>query len=153
MREKIAQPTYKRQRFLLNFIRSLDDGARATDIQKLVFLYSMKEEIVYYEFVPYLYGPYSFQLAEDLEILKKNKYIGRFDTYLKAIGEYQCETEFYTPVERGDSLIRKAYREYPYYAINSEILERLFRNKELEKFKSEKDRYIQSTQMLFTFVV
>ena len=150
MREKIIQPTYKRQRFLLNYIRSLDGGARATDIQKLVFLYSMKEKSAYYEFVPYLYGPYSFQLAEDLEILKKNKYIGRFDTYLRAIDEYQSETEFYTPVERGDNLIRKAYREYPYYAINSEILERLFRNKELEKFKSEKNQYVQSAQMLFT---
>ena len=150
MANKVLQPTYKRQRFLLAFIRQLERGARATDIQKLVFLYSMQERTDYYEFVPYMYGPYSFQLAEDIDILKKNNYIGRFDSYYKAIGEYQCEMQFFIPAERGDSLIKKAYREYPYYAINSEILDRLFRSPEIEKFRAERQHYANSVQMLFT---
>jgi hypothetical protein len=37
--------------------------------------------------------------------------------------------------ERGNELLRRAYREYPYYTIKSEITERLFYGEELEQFK------------------
>ena len=69
MAEISLQPTYKRQRFLLSYIRQLNESVSVTDIQKLIFLYTMKEKTEYYEFVPYRFGPYSFQLAEDIEIL------------------------------------------------------------------------------------
>ncbi|MDR1290907.1 MAG: hypothetical protein LBK06_06880, partial [Planctomycetaceae bacterium] len=47
----------------------------ATDLQKLVFLHTMAEGLDYYEFVPYKYGSYSFQLAEDWDILYRDKYL------------------------------------------------------------------------------
>ena len=63
-------PTYKRQRFLLAFITQLVEGITATDLQKLVFLHSMQnEEEAHYDFTPYKYGAYSFQLNQDVTIL------------------------------------------------------------------------------------
>lgn len=53
MSEINNQPTYKRQRFLLAFIRQLHEGVTATDLQKLVFLHTMKEGSDFYEFIPY----------------------------------------------------------------------------------------------------
>jgi uncharacterized protein YwgA len=143
-------PTYKRQRFLLAFICQLTNGVSSTDLQKLVFLYIMKEGLDFYEFIPYKFGSYSFQLAEDMDILRKDGYLSIGDTYIKASGKYPQEVSFLIATERGTTLLRKAYREYPYYSINSEITSRLFQGKELERFNNEKLNYVQTSQILFT---
>ncbi len=148
------QPTFKRQRFLLSFLRQIQDGVTSTDLQKLVFLYSMKEGSDYYEFIPYKYGSYSFQLAEDVDILCRDGYLSVENTpervWVKAIGEYSPDTLFHIAAERGSDLIRKAYREYPYYSINSKIIGRLFGEEETERFSNEKQKYTQTSQVLFT---
>lgn len=144
------QPKYKRQRFLLSFVQQLKDGATATDIQKLVFLYTMKEKSKYYEFLPYKYGPYSFQLAEDISILCKNHFFRMKGSHICAADEKANGFQFSIDDERGNHLIKKTYREYPYYSINSEIIGKLFSGDEAEKFKNEKKNYSQSNQMLFT---
>ncbi len=150
MAEKKTQPVYKRQRFLLDYIRQLDEGASATDIQKLVFLHCQTMQDPYYEFIPYKYGPYSFQLAEDLEILLRDHFVEYHNPTYSAEGEYQLISFFRPAVERGDRLIKKVYEEYPYFAINSEILGRLFADQELKKFLAEKHRLEKSMQILFT---
>lgn len=132
MNENINQPTYKRQRFLLAFIRQLQCGVTSTDLQKLVFLHTISEGLDFYGFIPYKYGPYSLQLAEDLDILRRDGYLSiecmKEGSRIKAVGECPKTAFFRKAKERGDALIRRAYREYPYYAINSEIIGRLFRN-------------------------
>lgn len=150
MAEKNLQPTYKRQRFLLAFIRQLKSGTTGTDLQKLIFLYTMKENSEFYEFIPYKFGPYSFQLAEDIDILRRDGYLSAEGSRIQAIGDYRYEMLFPIATERGDKLIRKAYREYPYYAINSEITSRLFYGTEGERFKHERQNYVQVGQVLFT---
>jgi len=145
-----AQPTYKRQRFLLAFIRQLQTSITSTDLQKLVFLYTMEKNSNFYEFIPYKFGAYSFQLAEDVDILLKSGYLSADNTRVQAIGNYPKESFLQIATERGDKLIRKVYREYPYYAINSEITDRLFYKNEAEQLKSEKQKYIKTAQMLFT---
>jgi uncharacterized protein (DUF488 family) len=148
-----TQPTYKRQRFLLSFIRQLDEIVSATDLQKLVFLHTMKNDYDFYEFIPYKYGAYSFQLAEDVDILRKNGFLSGEKKWIKAIGEYTQERFCDIAVERGNKLIRRAYREYPYYTINSEIIDGLFyKEDEKERLNREKQKYIhiQSIQTLFT---
>ncbi len=147
---KRIQPTYKRQRFLLSYISQINNGVTATEIQKLIFLWTMKEENYFYDFIPYKYGPYSFQLAEDIEILCKNKYLHRDGKFIKAISNYESDSSFAIPIERGDNLLRKTYIEYPYFTINSEIINRLFAGSETDFFSNEKNKYLKNTQMLFT---
>lgn len=152
MVDKTALPTYKRQRFLLSFISQLPDEIALTNLQKLVFLYSMREKSKFYEFVPYKFGPYSFQLREDVDILRNNGFLSRESFGIVASKKYQGETVFPIATERGDELIRRTYREYPYYAINSEIISRLFHDDVAmqEKIKHEKEQYAQTEQVLFT---
>ena len=145
-----AQPTYKRQRYLLSFIRQLDSSVSSTDLQKLVFLHTMKGDSSFYEFLPYKYGSYSFQLAEDLDILRRDGFLTKNDTSIEAAGEYAKEELYTIPTERGNALIRKAYREYPYYTINSEMIPRLFHGDEVEFFVNERQKYIKTVQTLFT---
>ena len=146
-----TQPTYKRQRFLLAFIRQLDNSVSSTDLQKLIFLHTMKYASNFYEFIPYKYGAYSFRLAEDLDILRKNGFLFGEGKRIKAVGEYTQNGLFDIPVERGNKLIRRAYREYPYYTINSEIIDGLFyRDDEKERFNGERQKYVKFGQTLFT---
>ena len=144
------QPTYKRQRFLLAFIRQLSSGVTSTDLQKLVFLHTMTGDSNYYEFVPYKFGSYSFQLKEDLDILQRDGLIVQDSSMIKPVGDYAKETAFRIAPERGDALIRRAYREHPYYALNSEITSRLFHGEELARFNYCKQTYAQTEQVLFT---
>ena len=154
MSDTVNQPTYKRQRFLLSFVRQLNSSVTATDLQKLVFLHTMAGYSEYYEFVPYKFGPYSFQLKEDLDILQRDGFVTldylQDSTRIKAAGEYTQEATFQIAYERGNALIRRAYREYPYYSINSDITARLFRGEELEKFNRGKQVYTKTEQVLFT---
>jgi hypothetical protein len=144
------QPTYKRQRFLLAFIRQLKCSIASTDLQKLVFLHTMQENSVFYEFIPYKYGSYSFQLAEDVDILCRDGYLTIKGSQIQAVGDYQLNAKFSIVAERGSNLIRKAYREYPYYAINSEIIDRYFIGKEAQQLSYGREQYKQTNQVLFT---
>jgi uncharacterized protein (DUF488 family) len=145
------QPTYKRQRFLLAFIRQLGDGVSTTDLQKLVFLHTMNKCSEFYEFLPYKYGAYSFQLAEDVDILRKGRFLAAVEgTRVKAEGVYTCENAFTIDAERGSALIRKAYRKYPYYTVNSEMINTLFHGEEVKLFYEERLKYVRSEQILFT---
>jgi uncharacterized protein (DUF488 family) len=154
MSETVNQPTYKRQRFLLSFVRQLNSSVSATDLQKLVFLHTMVGDSDYYEFVPYKFGSYSFQLREDLDILQRDGFVtleyGQDSTRIKAVGEYSKGTSYEIALERGDALVRRAYREYPYYAINSEIAEKIFRGAEPERFNRGRQAYARTEQVLFT---
>ena len=71
----MAQPKYKRQQFLLEFIRQLQSEVSPVELQKLIFLYTMDGHSDYYEFMPYRYGAYSLQLTEDIGFLRRDKYI------------------------------------------------------------------------------
>ena len=154
MSAAVKQPTYKRQRFLLSFLQQLNESVSATDLQKLVFLYMMDNHADYYDFIPYKYGAYSFQLREDLDILERDGYViqvhNQDGTKIKANGNCLTESNYQIAPERGNALIRRAYRMYPYYAIKSEITSRLFRGQELDRFNQGKQAYIQTEQVLFT---
>lgn len=150
----VGQPTYKRQRFLLGFVCQLKEGVSSTDLQKLVFLHTMESDSEFYAFVPYKFGPYSFQLQEDLEILYRDGFIsvtktGR-STHIKAVGNYRKEILLNIAPERGRALVLRAYREYPYYTVNSEIINELFVGEELDRFNEKRRSYSLSTYELFT---
>ncbi|WP_202695119.1 DUF488 domain-containing protein [Petrotoga sp. 8T1HF07.NaAc.6.1] len=154
MNETVNQPTYKRQRFLLSFVHQINGSVSVTDLQKLVFLHMMSEDSNYYEFIPCKYGPYSFQLKEDLDILQRGGFVTldyvQGSERIKATGDFPTGYFFRIPTERGKALMRRAYREYPYYSINSEITDRFFQGEELEQFNRGKQTYAQTEQVLFT---
>jgi uncharacterized protein (DUF488 family) len=150
MGENGKQPTYKRQRFLLSFIQQISGTITSTDLQKLVFLNEANEASEHYEFIPYKYGSYSFQLTEDLDILRRDGYIVFNSSRITATSNSVSNNLYSITGERGDTLIKKVYREHPYYAINSEILSRLFDLNEINQYKQVKESFHKEEQVLFT---
>ncbi|MBR0317505.1 MAG: DUF488 family protein [Synergistaceae bacterium] len=149
----MKQPTYIRQRYLLEFIAALPDkGISRTNLQKLVFLDEQYSGIFYYDFVPYKYGPYSFLLDNDIDVLCNHFYIRKNMQKIYIDGFIPSKNlSLLVASERGDDLLRKTYREYPYYAINSTILNKLFKASEVQGiFNGNKYIINSSDDVLFT---
>lgn len=124
----------------------------ATDFQKYLFLFTtLCEQDKSYDFVPYKFGCYSFQASADkLKLIEKG--------YLQDAASWVLEKpqlNYLNGLNKGDDkklnmfasryaskhgsqLIRHVYRTYPYYAINSEIVEEHLNAEEIARIKSAK---------------
>jgi len=148
----IKPPTYKRQQFLLSLIKHLKNKVTATDLQKVVFLYTMESGMNYYDFVPYKYGAYSFQLAQDIEVLCKDGYMTA-ENRLVEPERYSFAIEINVSAiekSRGNLLIRKVYERYPYYAIRSEIAEKVLDRVALQTVRAVNRQLVKTEQVLFS---
>ena len=145
------QPTYMRQRYLLSFVGQLGaNGISRTNLQKLIFLNEQDSGISYYDFIPYRYGPYSFQLERDIEVLCRDSYLRKVDKRL-CLEDYGFITNTLSiAAERGDDLLRTTYRKCPYYAIHSTVLHRLFSDSEIEYILQRGKPACSNDSVLFT---
>ncbi len=132
---------YYRRRVLLAILARGKDRMEKIRLQKLLFLFTQRQETPVYYFLPYKYGCYSFQAAEDARILTdyyqlltttkddkayavSNKKIKEMIN-LKPRDEARIDAIFdeYGKLSN-DALIYEVYKKYPYYAINSELLDK-----------------------------
>ena len=129
---------FTRQRRLLELLGALGGSANKLDFQKLLFLYCQESPAgaAPYDFVPYKFGAFSFTsyadrrkliergLLEDDEhrwqlASEGRRIIGRtVDSHIAAFAKRYRDV-------RGDALVAVTYRRYPYFAIRSEISERV----------------------------
>jgi hypothetical protein len=129
---------FKRQQLLLTLLETLQTPVGKTDFQKLLFLFTKEFETVpSYEFVPYRFGCFSFTASADharlVETghLEKDEQQWRLTEAGRQVGRKFSATlpqwRFKRRYEhlRGDALIAQVYRNYPYYAIRSEIAARV----------------------------
>lgn len=130
---------FERQKHLLALVEALGGEIDNLDFQKLLFLYCCEiQPKPSYEFVPYQFGGFSFtsyadkrrltahgMLANEERVWKLTP-LGRVSASL-ASADRLCISQFarHHVGLRGDALIAEAYRRYPYYAIRSEIAERV----------------------------
>lgn len=63
-------PRFHRQRFLLLLLDMAGGKLSKTDFQKMLFLSQKKANFSYYDFVPYHYDCYSFQMQSDIDLLE-----------------------------------------------------------------------------------
>jgi Uncharacterized conserved protein len=125
---------YTRQKSLLAFLNTLGGSIASTDFQKLLFIYTQEfEEIPSYDFVPYRFGCFSFSSCSDKRRLtERGLLLNHADWKLSREGEAVARSigvsvavyfhEKYKDL-RGKQLVAEVYRRYPYFAINSEVLE------------------------------
>jgi len=159
---RLTKPVFKRQQFLLAFLKELNEPLTAIDLQKLLFLYLTKNNLFFYEFVPYLYGSYSMQAGEDISTLQAmgwltdiNGKIG-ITKYEKSsimslpFEELGCSISDQLPKVRGNRLVKFVYEQYPYFAINSRKASSIIDRENILKINAVKEQLKQTEQMLFT---
>jgi uncharacterized protein (DUF488 family) len=130
---------FGRQRLLLALLDAFGGRAQGLDFQKLLFLYCQEPGVTgSYEFVPYRYGAFSFTSYADRRKLIERGLLADDEHHWeltsegrRVVGETQ-EMMLVAFARRhrnlgGDLLVAETYRRFPYYAIRSEIAERVLR--------------------------
>ena len=156
-------PMYHRQKQLIYMLQSVPDGLSKIDLHKLMLLYMKDMSMDDYDFVPYMYGGYSFVLANDLYVLRKRGWIiedsknvqtamssfckgwGAKSTIRRNVRQWMRRN-----VERGDELVRKTYLQHPYYALKSTMKDRLLNADELSIVQSTVEDVRNSGVLVYT---
>jgi uncharacterized protein (DUF488 family) len=124
---------YYRRKILLALLQQFGGKLQSTPLQKLLLVFTRRQQKAAYEFVPYKYGAYSFQARADkgtmikYELLKDRKrwVINTDEDYIKQLNkpDRQILKELHSQFKNPDygQLVKYTYREYPFYAIRSEI--------------------------------
>lgn len=151
---------FHRQRILLSLIEVFGGKLNNIDLQKYLFLFTKKCQIEKsYEFIPYKYGCFSFQSYADRRSLIALGLLLPGDDWTLAKGGHVKELKKEDQKKialfknkygnvRGDELVKLVYREYPYYAIKSEIANRLMTDRELDSILENKPQ--EESQSFFT---
>lgn len=153
---------YARQKLLLALVEATGGRVSAIDFQKLLFLYSLKwEKEPTFQFVPYRFGCFSFESYVDRNtLIRKGLLIPEEDSswhisnkakpYVpKDLVEKLKVFVSRTVPERGDALVARTYREAPFYASRSEIVDRVIPDSE-ERKKIRSENEAPATPALFT---
>jgi uncharacterized protein (DUF488 family) len=155
------KPKFYRQCFLLSLLRIIDREVTKTDLQKHSFLFS-QQHAMGYDFIPYQYGCYSFQLNKDIEDLAQSNFVKITDNkiqpakknpipWLKTADSNQL-LKYPKEAKKlyGDDLISFVYRNYPYYAINSKIINRVCSDKEKSQIQDEQSKITKNSPIIYT---
>lgn len=130
---------FDRQKCLLALVDALGGKVGGLDFQKLLFLYCREvEETPTYEFVPYKFGGFSFtSYADKRRLIERGLLADEERAWeLTAAGRGAAKVaplvrmgmDQFARREagvRGEALVAEAYRRHPYYAIRSEMVERV----------------------------
>lgn len=127
---------YYRRKILLSILEVFDNSLEKTRFQKLLLIFTQNQTLPAFDFVPYKYGCYSFHANSDLHTMIKYEQVSKrnnkwvriekksFINDLKKqdrIGLFELKKNY------GDKSIKEllkiTYRDYPYYAINSTIID------------------------------
>lgn len=131
---------FARHRCLLQLLAALGGRAHRTDFQKLLFLYCSEQPAGHapYDFVPYRFGAFSFTSYADRRKLIERGLLAADDDEWRLTDEGRRRVgpapagrvyEFahrYRDL-RGDALVADTYRRFPFFAIRSEIAERVLK--------------------------
>lgn len=147
---------YTRQKLLLALLQVFGGNLERVDMQKYLFLFIQNyQDNKSYEFVPYKFGCFSFQSYADRRKLIEfgiiadsknwcivdNNAIDYLDNLDAQTREQLIQFKKHYSKIRGKQLIRNVYRDYPYYAVKSKILERLeMDSSDLKKIEKEKPK-------------
>lgn len=155
---------FYRRKLLIRLLSALERPVTRTELQKFLFLVCEEQratgERAAYDFVPYRYGCYSFQAEADKKTLTKYGLLRENDRWVLArkrrmpTGLHPRDAAAIDRVVqqvgdlRGSDLVAHVYREFPYYAIHSEVREELLTANELAAVEAATPR--GSGRRLFT---
>lgn len=136
---------FDRQKRLLALVDAHGGEVGNLDFQKLLFLYCREvEEVSTYEFVPYRFGGFSFTSYADKRRLVEQGLLAEEERSWKLTPAGKTAAVV-APLARmrmdgfakrhasfrGDALVAEAYRRHPYFAIRSEMAERVLAGDDL----------------------
>lgn len=125
-----------RRKLILSLLQAIGGSATTTDFFKLMFLLCEQSGKNHFDFFPYKYGAYSFTLQQDRDYLIQQGYlldrvgfvIGNVPPAARKLDQslqHSINKISSTVFLRGNALLKYTYEKYPYYAINSTVLNKI----------------------------
>lgn len=146
---------YYRRKLLLGLIQQLGGEVLSTSLQKSLFLLTRQQKEKSFDFIPYKYGCFSLQANHDLSVLEKMGYVKTQRSGTSKTWQLTSDNDFVNQLRAEDraslsyiystfgayssnDLIKYTYINYPFWAINSVILDDLLNAEEKEKVLLQK---------------
>ena len=152
---------FYRRKIILALLQLFDGQLDKIRLQKLLFLFTLKQAKTEYDFVPYKYGCYSYSANADLTTMvskgllaESQKHFAKLDKtdYLKLVKPEDLKRLHQVKTEYGkmsaNTLMKHTYINYPFYATRSEVAANILDKTELEKVKAAKPKGTKT--VLFT---
>ena len=155
---------FERQKCLLALVDALGGDVGSLDFQKLLLLYCREvEPTPSYEFIPYRFGAFSFTSYADKRRLIEQGLLADEEPGWRLTLEGRAAARVASAARvrmdhfarrhaslRGDDLVAESYRRQPYYAIRSEMAERLLAGDKLAQLAVEAARPVPTRPGLCT---
>ncbi len=152
---------FYRRKIILALLQAFDGYLPKISLQKLLFLFSKRQHKPDYDFVPYLYGCYSFSANADLTAMVKHGLLTEDKTsftkkesldYVKTLNEKDKKILIEIKNTYGklssNSLMKHTYLNYHYYAINSVKALEILGSEQFEKIRLAKP--VNNETILYT---
>lgn len=152
---------YYRRKILLAILEAFGAELEKLQLQKLLMIFSSYQKEKSYHFVPYKFGCFSFQANADLSTMRKYGQVQENEkTWKKTdpldywqnlkpkdkLAITKLKTLFQR--KRSEELIKYTYTTFPYYAINSIVVDRYLNEFEKSAVEAQKPR--SDKKALFT---
>lgn len=156
---------YYRRKVLLALIETFGGKMFPISLQKALFLFTLEQEPQerVYSFVPYKYGCFSFNANHDIAVLEKYGILSTNDKKItiSVPGHYAAELNLFDSYRlqhiydlyknfTDDDFIDYTYKEFPYYAINSEIITKHLNATQIASVEKKDHRKTFTNHTLFT---
>lgn len=152
---------FYRRKIILALIQSFEGTIEKITLQKLLFLFTLRQDKPDYDFVPFHYGCFSFSANADLTAMVKHGLLtedknsfSRTDktNHVSALNEKDkrilVEVKNSYGKMSSTSLMKHTYLNHNYYAINSKVAKDLLTNDQYKKIIASKP--ISNRTILFT---
>lgn len=123
---------YYRRKIILALLQIFEGKIDKISLQKLLFLFTMKQKKAEYNFIPYKFGCYSYSLNADLSTMVKKGFLLESTThfmrndkndYVKTLKDEDRKLLTNVKITYGkmdaNALMTHTYINFPYWAINS----------------------------------
>jgi uncharacterized protein (DUF488 family) len=137
---------YYRRKIVLALLQLFDGELEKIRLQKLLFLFTLKQPKAEYDFIPYRFGCFSHSANADLNtmamkgiLIKTENHYKRTEKadYLKALKDQDrnllLEVKAHYGKMSSNALMKHTYIHHPYFAIRSEVAEKILKPEELKE--------------------
>ncbi len=152
---------FYRRKIILALLQIFEGQIDKISLQKLLFLFTQRQAIAEYDFIPYKYGCYSYTANADLIAMVKRGMLSETSShfinsetvdYFKTLKEEDRKLILEVKTNFGkmsvNALMKYTYLNYPYWAINSIRAKDVLTIEQLEKVNSS--RPVNEGNVLFT---
>ena len=153
---------FYRRKIILALLQIFDGRLDKIRLQKLLFLFTKKQVKAVYEFIPYKFGCYSYSANADMTAMVSRGFLNEDEKHF----EKKDKTDYLKQLKPDDlkllqevktdyskmsatALMKHTYLNFPFYATQSEVAEKILSKEELERVSNAKSKRNQNHHVYY----